>query len=75
MYRPLFICVCMYHYHLSMYFDVLYAMLFVTLLSGSAEDLVILDLGMRIEQIAAEHPDAHVILSADVCIRTSHSEL
>jgi hypothetical protein len=27
---------------------------------------VVLDLGMRIEQVAAQHPQAHVILSADV---------
>ena len=29
-------------------------------------DLVLLDLGMRVEQIASEHPEAHVIMSADV---------
>ena len=29
-------------------------------------DLVLLDLGMRVEQVAAQYPSAHLIVSADV---------
>ena len=51
----------------------------MAVVSPCSADLVVLDLSMRIEQIAAEHPDAHVILSADVsqlddgCAVTNHS--